>query len=212
MSLISELQQLCVDGQSDINALLRKTLLAASKLHQAKLERWVKFELNGYGDETPPQYRKVCGRLMQETLMDTFPAGIADHALQEQASNITLKQPLSELQDLIRQNPRYLEMHSPHLAELGRLLGAQSVFHLRLSASSICAVLETVKNCILEWTLNLEKADIHGEGLSFKPDEQAKADKLGDSPIPPPLMIFFGSVNGALFQVNSPGATQKNEG
>ncbi|MDP3541138.1 MAG: hypothetical protein Q8T11_01570 [Elusimicrobiota bacterium] len=58
MTLLEEIQQAAVDGNSDLSALLRKCKLLAARLGSKPLEDWLLWESNGYPKEAPvPKYR-----------------------------------------------------------------------------------------------------------------------------------------------------------
>jgi hypothetical protein len=62
MSLLREIQDAAVDGSSDLETLLRKCRVLATRLKHEELAKWVACELDGYPEEMPlPEYRKCMG-------------------------------------------------------------------------------------------------------------------------------------------------------
>ena len=62
MSLLREIQDAAVDGSSDLETLLRKCRVLASRLKHEELKKWVTWELDGYPtDVSLPDYRKCWG-------------------------------------------------------------------------------------------------------------------------------------------------------
>ena len=62
MSLLREIQDAAVDGTSDLESLLRKCRVLATRLKHDELKNWVTWELDGYPAEVPlPDYRKLHG-------------------------------------------------------------------------------------------------------------------------------------------------------
>jgi hypothetical protein len=60
MQLLDEIINGAVDDKIPLPSLLRKCLLLAHKLKNAKLRAWAEYELNGYSDEASlPDYRKA---------------------------------------------------------------------------------------------------------------------------------------------------------
>lgn len=60
MQLLDEIIEQAVDDKTSLPTLLRKCLLLAHQLKNAKLKAWVEYELNGYPNvETLPEYRQV---------------------------------------------------------------------------------------------------------------------------------------------------------
>jgi hypothetical protein len=65
-------------------------------------------------------------------------------------------------------------------------------------------VIETVKTILLNWTLNLEKAHILGEGMTFTSAERKQAS----SSVYNNVNNFYGSVDNSMFQTGSPNSSQ----
>ena len=62
MGLLSEIQDAAVDGTFDLETLLRKCRVLATKLKHEELKNWVACELDGYPSDIPlPGYRKCSG-------------------------------------------------------------------------------------------------------------------------------------------------------
>jgi hypothetical protein len=62
MGLLREIQDAAVDGKSDLETLLRKCRVLATRLKHDELKNWVACELDGYpGDMLLPEYRKSSG-------------------------------------------------------------------------------------------------------------------------------------------------------
>jgi hypothetical protein len=60
MQLLDEIIEGAVDDKISLPSLLRKCLLLAHHLKNAKLRAWAEYELNGYTDEASlPSYRRV---------------------------------------------------------------------------------------------------------------------------------------------------------
>ena len=69
MSLLREIQDATVDGNTSLDVVLRKCMILASRLDHAPFKKWVEDELNGYSEEaTLPDYRHIDGL----TSMGTF--------------------------------------------------------------------------------------------------------------------------------------------
>lgn len=59
MSLLREIQTAAVDGASDLESLLRKCRVLATRLKHDEFRNWVQFELDGYPSNAEiPEYRK----------------------------------------------------------------------------------------------------------------------------------------------------------
>jgi hypothetical protein len=57
-------------------------------------------------------------------------------------------------------------------------IGFQTDVRRLISKAAMAAILDAVRNTILDWSLRLEQAGIHGEGLSFSASEAQKAQSV----------------------------------
>jgi hypothetical protein len=62
-SLVLELQKTSTDQSQDVVTLLRKSIMAASKLRLDNFRDWCNDEMNGYDHRSIPPYRIVRGQL-----------------------------------------------------------------------------------------------------------------------------------------------------
>jgi len=76
---------------------------------------------------------------------------------------------------------------------------------LAISAATFVGILDTVRTAVLDWTLNLEKAGILGEGMSFTLDERRRVAESGTAN----TVNIFGSVQGSQIQVARDHAMQE---
>jgi len=82
MSLLREIQDAAVDGTSDLETLLRKCRVLATRLKHEELKMWVSRELEGYPrDVALPDYRK-CGGQCFGTFFGEFGRGIKNCPIQ----------------------------------------------------------------------------------------------------------------------------------
>ncbi|HME21687.1 MAG TPA: hypothetical protein VKI44_10135 [Acetobacteraceae bacterium] len=103
MRLLDEIIDLAVDGNTQTTTLLRKCLLLARRLKNARLREWVEKELNGYeASDELPDYRHTTG-VAKGLFFGPFNASISDqplpsHVLKKEhrhwASEIPLRQPI----------------------------------------------------------------------------------------------------------------------
>jgi AbiTii len=103
MQLLDEIIELAVDGNTQTTTLLRKCLLLARRLKNARLREWVEKELNGYeASDELPDYRRTTG-VAKGLFLGPFNSSISDqplpaHVLRKEhrhwASEITLRQPI----------------------------------------------------------------------------------------------------------------------
>jgi len=165
---------------------LRKAKILANRLKNAEFEAWVDSELNGYKDELAvPEYRKIaasvrgrirCGYTIYgdaQIMTASLPEG-----LQRWGTTVTLTQPISSINDLagagakteIRRDwpPEMAVHYGAHGYNDSECLGAWQV----MGRNSLVAVVEQVRNRVLDFSLKIEAA----------------APTAGDEPgFPPPI-------------------------
>lgn len=168
-----------MDPTSDITTLLRKCVVIATKLKLDEFLTWANYELKGYPPDTHvPDYRKVSAELKGYNpyngmwLPFLFEAEPPDYARYREVYS-----PVAGLQDLIRDRDGHLEMALPN--ELARHLmessGAPRPPTSIIHKTSVFALLEAVRNVIIDWSLKLESAGILGEGMTFTQKEKQTA-------------------------------------
>jgi len=62
-NIVSELQRDVLDKEFDVESLLRKAYIIATKTKSLDFEKWVQCEQNGY-DDSIPEYRRIEGKLV----------------------------------------------------------------------------------------------------------------------------------------------------
>jgi hypothetical protein len=214
-SLVLQLQEAALAKGSKASDLLRMALVVARKLDVSDFEKWVDQEMNGYKVlKDVPEYRIVRGVLRalhvkygwqdmsfeDSKTADSFclrpisdPVSRIESLLENQTDSSTLLLNLpTEITNSLQKNLPY-GMTRPCL---------------HLSEASFSAILDTVKNLVLDQALKLEKAGVVGEGMTFSSDEQSKAKAaLGPSYSATHMTVVHGMQQSQIQQA-SPGATQ----
>ncbi|MEF9443331.1 hypothetical protein OWS73_33475 [Burkholderia sp. 1B3(2022)] len=181
-SIVLELQDLASDGDHDINDLLRKTLMVATKLEVKEFRAWATAELHGYTGEarkTLPPYRLIRGEM---SLYHPTLGPVAFRALPQQLYNelvlINVTESVASLIHLLdrERTDSVVYDFSPEQERILRSLPVESLKRFRatrtVAKNRIMALLDAVRTTILEWALTLEKDGIMGEGLSFSEKEK----------------------------------------
>ena len=116
---------------------------------------------------------------------------------------MTIGQPLSEIEDLVTHTKDNLVIEVPMELQniLSKSLGERLDFRMIFGKSQAQAIIDQVRNIILEWSLKLEKDGITGEGLSFSKQEKVEATKHD-------YAFFLSNVGGVQIQQNSPNSQQ----
>jgi hypothetical protein len=182
-TLVERLQRDSLDPSVPVSALLRQVKLIAAKLKLGDVEDWVNKELGGYGsNDDPPLYRTVTGspRVYNPVRRDWMPIVIPGAPKKLAAiSKRSIGQKVSELEDLMRGDAdSTLQIPvPPHLVDqLNEGMDIQfGDMALLVGRGTVAGILDSVRNRILDWALELEKLDIKGSDASFSIKEQHRA-------------------------------------
>ena len=185
MTLLKEIQNSAVDSKSDLPSLLRKCRILAARLKNEEFKNWVTYELDGYPNETLlPNYRKMSAQSFGH-FNGPFGSGLRNAPIpmmcipkefREFVSTVKLFQGVSSLQNLIcKEDHDSLQEQWP--ADLIALVARRIYEKQNLAqawkdvpASFIVGILDTVRNRILNFVLEIESsAPDAGEG-TLTPD------------------------------------------
>jgi hypothetical protein len=179
-SLVEELQMDAINRDVRVSDFLRKALLVSSKLDIPGVPSWIDKELSGYEgtDDTPP-YRKLYGRVVARTIRGWVPVQFPTTDLQASVAEQTVYQSVAEIEELLAANEELRCNFSPegqHL--LQQLFRAETEFTCMHSRASLAAILDEVRSRILRWSMELSKAGIRGDGLTFTQQEKRVAHNI----------------------------------
>jgi hypothetical protein len=207
MTLLRELQRDALNPDVDIVTVLRKARVLAARLHNAEFVAWVQHELDGYPAAVDlPKYRilNVDSRahlIMGLMHMPRAPvmASQVPEQFRQWATTSYLASSVSELSSLIAgvDNTKHEGLQCPWPQELAVEFGAAGYGDGRsrvqcigawqeISVSAVVGVVETVRNRLLEFVLQIE-AEAPGAG------EVAP----GETPLPQEQVTQF--VNNYIF-------------
>mgnify|MGYP001601343944 CR=1 FL=1 len=180
MTLLQGIQSDAVDSKSDLPMLLRKCRILASRLKNDEFKNWVQHELDGYPVDVPvPTYRKV-GAQSYGHFAGAFGSGLRNAPIpftcipeqyREFVSTVVFHDGVSALQDLVsRDDGTPLNEQWP--ADLVAMVSSRIYERMNLgqawkaiSPSTVVGILDTVRNRILNFVLEIEKESPNaGEG------------------------------------------------
>lgn len=217
MSLVLDLQKLALDPKSDIIELLRKTWFIARKLKVEPLRLWADNELNGYKEgQKLPAYRALRGELrVRNPYRGWIPVSFeTDAAYAEAISTMPADMPVAEIQALLNNTdssgavwasfPTEVEQHlrSVLVSETGRQRNFQP--KLKIGTSRLYAVLDAVRQQVLDWSMKLEEDGILGQGMTFN----EKEIKMAATHNYTTNNIFQGNVSHAQIQGTAISSSQ----
>lgn len=206
--LVIQLQELSADSSNDISDLLRKALIAATKLKLHDFRTWITKELAGYqGQDELPSYRIITGDLRAENpFRGPIPFIIEDPELAESLRKVRVCDSVESLSDVVRSTSErgiitYRFGPEQEVALMEMQDGIARMRPLRVvGRNQISAIIEQVRTRILEWSLSLEQRGILGEDMSFTEKEKEQAQRTSG--------INIQNFQGILGDVNNSTVNQ----
>jgi hypothetical protein len=205
-------------GNASVTNLLRTAKIAATKLNATDALVWIDRELNGYMKvkvEDLPPYRQLIGipqayhpqygwqpihfrNAKTQEAFSLAPVGMAlgpiEKTVNEASGDFAFPYPPAvkvELQQAIQQT-------FPYLTDL----------QISLERGQLWNIVDQVRNLILNWALELEKAGVLGEDMHFSEQEKGQAE-----PVTQQFFIqnvgVFGNVTNQASVTNQQTATAK---
>lgn len=204
--LVHELQADAMDESVSVLSLLRKARALSVKLGVTTIDQWLAHEMSGYSDSaTIPDYRHVVGQTVCfNPYRGWIPLEIENLEHHKLLSERHLHQPLSELiqfTDAKASGKSVLLMFPSFIAtELRSSSGFEPA--LKIAVNLIYGIISTVRDKILEFSLELEKQGILGEGLTFTQQEKMAANNITYN------SINIENMTGSQLQQGTTGSTQ----
>jgi len=182
-SIVLELQKDLLNKDCDIVQALRKAHVIAVKLHLKEFDMWIQKELNGYEtmDENVPTYRQIKGTLKANNpRRGWIPVIIVDDNNETLFNSTVVYESLAVLIDIEKKSKNGTFHYSyPHdvSMQICTQAGTPAYMEIALFISTIyiTEIIDKVKNCLLEWTLELEEKGIFGKNMTFNEKEAESA-------------------------------------
>jgi len=202
---VLDLQRLATDKSNDVTDVLRKALLVATKLEADAFRTWIEQELQGYSSESVPQYRKVRAELkVRNPFHGWCPVLVEDPDLAGMLCQVELRDPIGSFCALLQSpssgDTAFCASFSPR--ELATLVELQSDFAMFpptrvIGRNQIATIVDVVRTSILQWSINLEKEGVLGEGLQFTELEKETASTSSNVTIQN-FQGIWGNVAGSV--------------
>jgi hypothetical protein len=175
-SLVLALQKDALDNTVTLLSLLRKALVVAKKLYIQELEYWINKELDGYSCKSSelPHYRFMCGgQLKAKNPVGGWIPLQVDTKIHAFISKLPVYQPISQLEFLLNNDDPRLVIMPPVLENwLRRYNDIPYEIAIHIDPSQAHGVLEAVRTIVINWSVDLEKDGILGEGMTFSQKEK----------------------------------------
>lgn len=210
--LVLELQADALNRSVSCSDLLRKALVVSRKLSIGAIEGWLRNELNGYSldNDEVPIYREIHGQIkVWNPYHGWQPLNFGDPKEAEILSKRKIMQPIGELDSLLddKEGGALQVPFSQNIVNSlmkGMAVPLQPTLHV--SRTEIVGILDTARNTVLDWALELEKEGVIGEGMTFSKEEQQAADQVTYQ-----ITNNIGSMQNSQLQQDSSGALQNLE-
>lgn len=182
-SLIVDLQKDIFEGK-DIKSILTKALMISNELELTDFNEWINLELNGYKDNMDklPDYRRleceVRGNFIEQVgfnLVTTSNVPISNlpDEINEQLRNVLVYFSILELIHICDINHESVRFKPDFKVEnlLKRYLSNATEIYRVCHIFQLEAIIDRVRNEIMNWCSELKKNDIYGESYSFTTEE-----------------------------------------
>jgi hypothetical protein len=202
VSLVRKLQADALDPKTPVSSLLRTAKVIATKLNLQDALDWIDRELDGYmgltAEELPP-YRRLSGEPKAWNPYHGWqPIQFHNPDMARKFSQAPIGQALGAIEEGLRgdRNGSYVFPYSPEIkAILAKALGYPTDTTNFISYSQLWGIIDAVRNLVLNWTLELEKAGVSGEDMQFTTEEMKHAQPVSQQFIIQNVGIL-GNVSG----------------
>ncbi|MBH1512932.1 MULTISPECIES: hypothetical protein [Stenotrophomonas] len=180
-SLVQEIQRDALDPKTGVSDLLRKALVVSTKLKISEDTAWIKAELSGYTDDAElPAYRDLRGLPQVHNHYHGYLPFNMPAEMEQKFCRLPMGFSVAEVEALLRGAEDELRFSFPPkvTAYFLKHMEVQMQPSLFISKSVFHGVLDTVRNRVLQWALDLESAGVVGDGMSFSPTDVRAAQHV----------------------------------
>lgn len=204
--LVLELQKEVMAKNCDVLHALRQAHVIAVKLKLSEFDKWIQSELHGYkcAEDEIPKYREVRGALKAfNPFRGWIPVEFDNNEIETMVCQRSLMHSLVEIIELCRPKKNdvvYLKLAANQRRMINSMMDIDVEMELcvHVSMHYVRAIIEHVRNCLLEWTLKLEAEGITGDEMSFSIEETRRAQS-----VPQQIYNYYGNVvNGNVSNSN----------
>jgi len=185
MPLILKLQAEAANPDASVTNLLRMAKIAATKLNLNDALVWIDRELNGYGDlklEDLPPYRRLRGIPQGYNPVHGWqPIQFPDAESADSWSQADVGMALGAVEKSVgeRSEGSYAFPYGPKdKIAIQQSIGFRVDVRILIQRSQLWNIVEQVRNLILNWSLELERAGVLGEDMHFSQQEKGDAKSV----------------------------------
>lgn len=174
MKSVQELQNEVNNPDVACSVLLRDAKVLASALKQNEFLEWINKELDGYSEKDKvPDYRVVKGLPKAfNPYRGWVPLVHEDPSIQGPLSARGIGQGIGQLEELQKSSKEFIVTYPPEVeAAIRKGMEISTELHLTIDRSELVAILERVRNVVLDWTVRLHEAGITGESSEISKKE-----------------------------------------
>jgi hypothetical protein len=169
------------DDNVPVSDLLKEAKLLASSLSQSDFLKWLNVELEGYEQDADyPKYRSIKGEMKAwNPYHGWVPVIHKSSEIEEQLCTRRINQSVREIEELLSSKSDSYEM--PYPASVANKIlegGFRTKVSMFISRTALVGVLNSVRNRILDWAIELKSKGIHGDQAEFTNDEKEEAQEI----------------------------------
>lgn len=200
-TVIGQFKQAVLDENDSVSSLLRRALIIAADLNLGEVSEWIKHELQGYpldddnSIETLPDYRRLIGHVEAFNPYRGWEAVSFGPELTDKLNQAPIPFSIGSLESTGTKDMGMSFLEPTNSELLDSLSPRPTKVERRLSGHAIIGVIEAVRNRLLTWAIELEKANIAGINNQF-----SEAEVTAAATIP---SMQFGSGSTATINIVS---------
>lgn len=185
----------------------------ATKLNQTEFLTWIDKELNGYDDNDKcPEYRKLSGQVkFWNPYRGWCPVIFSNTKIEEVFSYRYSKQSIDETEELLKSNNNEFEMPFP--ADIANQIMnsyPKTEVSLMINRISLIGILNSVRNNLQDWILNIEMKGIKIDEQQFTEQDKEKAKETNTKYQIGKIENFTGTI-GESGTFEQPGIAESKE-
>ncbi len=183
--LLIQIQEAALDSNSSLTDALRKSKIACAKLGLIEFGQWIEKELSGYTNVTVsslPTYRKLHGRSEAfNSFRGWLPIQFRSADQANSFSIVLFGLAVPEIEQSIArksgEQPGYFVCDYPPEVKIAlrKSMNYADDLRVRIETQHVMGMLNSVRNILLNWTVEMERQGILGEGLMFTKEDKDKS-------------------------------------